>query len=288
MRHQRVRSMERLRIHSTIMICVEKPAPALQHLVRQYVQVCNPPQCVLQPIPACTAPGLEFVFADPYRVRLDDPMRDEPAHAMTVVGTQTYRRVHLDVRGRIESFVIIFQPGGLSRLFSVQSEALTNQHFDARAVLGAPVDELRCRLGESMSFLERTHVANAFLLHRCARTESHDVTPIAREILRRSGRVRISDVAHMAGVSVRQLERRFVSQIGVSPKLYARISRFEGALKAKKQTPAAPWTDIAHRLGYHDQMHMLHDFRQLAGSTPSELTARLGIVLAGEFGSTPS
>ena len=270
-----------------MMIRVEKPAAALQNLVRQYVQVCNPPQCVMQPIPACTAPALEFVFADPFRVWLDDPMRHECAHAVTVIGTQTYRRVHLDVQGAVESFVVIFQPGGLSRLFSVPSEALTNRHFDARSVLGAAVDELRYRLGESTSFMERTRVANAFLLQRCARTEAHDVTPIARAILRWSGRVRISEVARMAGVSVRQLERRFVSQIGVSPKVYARISRFEGALKAKKQSPAAAWTDIAQRLGYHDQMHMVHDFRQLAGSTPSELTARLGIVLAGEFGSTP-
>jgi hypothetical protein len=48
-----------------MMIRVEKPAAALQNLVRQYVQVCIPPHCVMQPIPACTAPGLEFVFADP-------------------------------------------------------------------------------------------------------------------------------------------------------------------------------------------------------------------------------
>jgi AraC-like DNA-binding protein len=242
---------------------------------------------VLQPIPACTAPALEFTFADPFTIRFPESARHAQSAAVTVIGGQTHRRVELAVQGATESFVVIFQPGGISRLFSIAAETLTNQHFDARAALGSSIDGLRARLGESRSFAERTRAANAFFMHRCARAGSSDVAPIAREILRRRGCVRISDVAHMAGVSVRQLERRFASQIGMPPKLYARIARFEAAVKAKHDSPIVAWTDVAHGLGYHDQMHLLHDFRQLAGSTPSELSAHLGIILASEFGDRP-
>jgi len=242
---------------------------------------------VLQPIPACTAPALEFTFGDLFTIRFADSTRHERSGAMTVIGAQTHRRVQLDVQGATDSFVVIFQPGGISRLFPMAADILTDQHFEARAALGPSTDELRARLGESRSFAERTRTANAFFMDRCTRTWSSDVTPIAREILRCRGCVRVSDVAHQSGVSVRQLERRFISQIGVSPKLYARITRFEAAIKAKQGAPGATWTDVAHRLGYHDQMHLLHDFRQLAGSTPSDLMAHLGIVLAHEFGDRP-
>jgi hypothetical protein len=55
-------------------------------------------------------------------------------------------------------------------------------------------------------------------------------------------------------VGDRQFERRFRYEIGIPPKLYARIVRFEAALRRKAAAPATQWTDIAHILGYHDQM----------------------------------
>jgi AraC-like DNA-binding protein len=66
----------------------------------------------------------------------------------------------------------------------------------------------------------------------------------------------------------------------VSPKVYARIARFEAALKNKMQSPGMRWTDIAHELGYHDQMHMVHDFQQLSGSSPSDVAPRLDMFVA--------
>ena len=63
------------------------------------------------------------------------------------------------------------------------------------------------------------------------------------------------------------------------PKLYARVTRFEAALEFKTRAPDLKWTDIAHDLGYHDQMHMVHDFRQLADSTPSDLLPYLDLLV---------
>lgn len=66
--------------------------------------------------------------------------------------------------------------------------------------------------------------------------------------------------------------------MGVSPKLYARIVRFNAAIDHKLRYPVRTWTEIAHRLNYYDQMHMVHDFQDLAGDTPSRVIARLDIV----------
>jgi hypothetical protein len=53
---------------------------------------------------------------------------------------------------------------------------------------------------------------------------------------------------------IRQFERRFAEQLGLPPKRFARIVRFNAALKAKMTAPGRLWTDIAHEFGYYDQM----------------------------------
>ena len=78
------------------------------------------------------------------------------------------------------------------------------------------------------------------------------------------------------GISVRQLERRIRSAVGIAPKTYACVARFQAALDAKLLTPTRSWMLIAHDLGYHDQMHMVHDFHKLAGAAPAEILAHIG------------
>jgi len=270
------------------MIHAEKPAAALQQFVRYYAQLKDhfPAQTFVQPVPARTAITLEFTLGTPYEVWSGDQSRHETAYPVAVIGAQTYRRVHLAMQGHVEAFVILFQPGGLSRLFSVPPDALTNQHFDGRAVLGRSMDELRCRLGEAESIAERIRIADKFLLARVPHSSHSAVTAAARELHKHLGCPRISGLAERAGLSLRQFERRFISEVGVSPKLYARVARFEAALEIKMRVPGLRWTDIAHDLGYHDQMHMVHDFRLLSGSTPSDLAPRMDIFVSAEIGGT--
>jgi AraC-like DNA-binding protein len=268
------------------MIRTAQPAAGLQHLVRQYVHVEAdfPTQTTVQPVPARTAPVIEFTFGDPYDVWLAGAPCPETAHPVAVIGAQTYRRVHLAMRGHVETFVIVFQPGGLSHLFSIRADVLTDQHFDGRAVLDASVATLGCRLGESRSFEQRTCVVDSYLLRRPAALRSYgDVTAAARALRRGRGVLRVSDMADKAGVSVRQFERRFASQMGMAPKLYARVARFEAALKIKAQLPHLRWTDVAHELGYHDQAHMVHDFHLLSGSTPSAVAPQMNMYVAAEL-----
>ena len=69
----------------------------------------------------------------------------------------------------------------------------------------------------------------------------------------------------------------------MSPKLYARIVRFESALKTKAAFPQISWTTVAHEFGYHDQMHMVHDFQQLSGEAPTSILVHAEAVLAPQI-----
>lgn len=82
---------------------------------------------------------------------------------------------------------------------------------------------------------------------------------------RRGGNVRVSDLARQAGLSERQLERQFVDAVGLPPKLFCRIARYQRVRKALA-TGARPGADLALRFGYTDQSHLLRDVRALSGA----------------------
>jgi transcriptional regulator GlxA family with amidase domain len=98
----------------------------------------------------------------------------------------------------------------------------------------------------------------------------------ALHMFERKGTARISDIANQTSLSLRQFERRFTSEIGIGPKLFARVARFQMVLDAKVRRRNASWLTLAHEFGYHDQMHMIRDFYGLSGFSPSSLLERLG------------
>ena len=78
-------------------------------------------------------------------------------------------------------------------------------------------------------------------------------------------------IASQACLSTRQLERKYLERIGVSPIVYHRILRFNKALKTKEDHPLLSWFSIAITHGYTDLQHLIKDFKQFSGSTPTNL-----------------
>jgi AraC-like DNA-binding protein len=225
---------------------------------------------IFHPVPARASAALEFIFGNPHDVLWYGRSIVEVAPTIALVGLQTYRRVRLRIHGTVESFAIFFQPAGLYRLFGIPMHELTNRDCEARALLGASITGLRERLGNSRTFDERAQIATEYLRRVCQALDGPDgVSAAADEIVRSKGQIRIPDLAYRAGLSMRQFERRFSEQIGMRPKLYARIARFEAALDSKAKSTAKSWTEVAHEHGYHDQMHLVHDFEEFSSETPS-------------------
>lgn len=238
----------------------------------------------MQPVPARSPQAIEFTFGAPYEVRRVDRGVTRNAYPIALIGAQTFRRVELVMHGRINAFTIVFQPGGVFRLFSVPAEELTNNDFDGEAVLGRRFGELARRLGDVSSFSDRVRVANDYLCGRRSGVESAGVIAhTASQVLQSSGYVRVSALAIEAGLGIRQFERRFRHEIGIGPKLYARIVRFEAALRRKAAAPEMHWTEVAHDLGYHDQMHMVHDFNRLSGDSPTAICGQLDMFVQPEL-----
>jgi AraC-like DNA-binding protein len=251
-----------------------KPDARLREVVRFYVQrdVKATGIELVHPVPARAAPMLEFIFSEPFEIHWCERPLVETTPRSVLIGLQTHRRVRLVIRGGLESFCVVFQPAGLFRLFSLPLRELTNRDYDARAVIGPSIEDLQQRLGACGSLERRARVTDDFLLAvLIARPGADGISAMANDILRQRGQVRIGDLAHRSGLSLRQFERRFAEQIGVRPKLYARIARFEAALDGRARSRTSSWTEVAHAFGYHDQMHLIHDFERFSGETPKNV-----------------
>jgi AraC-like DNA-binding protein len=250
-----------------------KPAQCLQRYVQFYtqreLQLRDP--LFVHPVPARAAAMLEFIFGDRFKVLYSGSSMEETTPGAVVVGMQTRPHAQLRLQGSFQSFVIMFQPAGLEDLFSIALKELTDRTYDAHSVLGRPIAELQERLSDCDSFESRVKAADAFLSRMIPDALSVDRIAIATyRVLASQGRVRIPDLARNAGISQRQLEREFGARFGMRPKLYARIVRFQAALDCKARSVTKSWTDVSHEFGYHDQMHLIHDFEKFTVGTPTE------------------
>jgi AraC-like DNA-binding protein len=263
-----------------------RPTAGLEQFVRFYVQreVQIRGAAVLHPVPARAAPLIEFDFGDPINVFDYKQLAHRKSPTVVVVGPQTYRRVEMQLQGALESFVIMFQPDGLHRLFSIPMHELTDEDYEGHSLLGAFISGVQQRLGGCKSLEERARCVDGFLLRRAMDSRSYDgISAAANRIVVGAGRVEIAALANRAGLSMRQFERRFIQQVGMRPKLFARIARFEAALDTKACSATKSWTDVAHEFGYYDQMHMVHDFGEFTDKTPTETLIQLETVFVEQI-----
>lgn len=87
----------------------------------------------------------------------------------------------------------------------------------------------------------------------------------------RRGLVQVSDLARVAGVSDRHLQRHFQDEVGMSPKRWLRVLRFQQVLRQLRgQSDDLRWAEIASTCGFYDQSHFVHDFRSFTGQPPTD------------------
>ena len=176
----------------------------------------------------------------------------------------------------VDVSTIHFQPSGFNRLFGIPMTELTDAAYDAYTVIGPQIPSFEHQLGDASGFGERIKLVEERLIRMLVCHDTPDPVAIAANNLFASNGIHsVSAMAADSGLSPRQFERRFLAQVGVPPKLYARIIRFNAALDHKLRLPSRAWTHIANDHGFYDQMHLVHDCRAFTGESPSRFLAHL-------------
>lgn len=249
------------------------PRPDLRSVVRSFEERrADLGRAVLTwPVAARPHQILDIHLAEPYQVRIDGGPA-KTSQEMAVVGPQTYCRAHVHLSGQIYVFNILFQPTGLNRLVGINMTSLVNQDPAASDVLGKAAAVLRDAVRTAPEFQLRVAAVERWVgMMLDKRGPDLTIGLASRRMIALRGGARIEDLVAKSGLSTSQFRRRFATQVGMTPKLFARTIRFDRALVARRNAPNRPWTDIIHELGYFDQAHFIRECHAFAGLPPSSL-----------------
>jgi AraC-like DNA-binding protein len=194
----------------------------------------------------------------------------QPCHFL--VGQMT-RPVIIKATGSVRLIGIRFHPGGTFPFVRVPMHEVTDQIIELGAI-AADLEREFIAAAESDASLQMKIAAIERMLARRLRSCGHDspIVDLTARIIGTAGRVPLDTLAAEAGLSTRQLRRRFLMEVGVGPKLLCRLLRFQQVFRAVDEN-VAEWAGIAFECGYYDQAHLINDFRQFAQQTPSVLLA---------------
>jgi len=217
---------------------------------------------------------LVISFAAPFAIGLGKAPGDNDRFASFAAGLYA-GPVVIESFGGACCVQVNFTPLGARRFFRLPMSELTNSMVVLDDVLGSEGIALRERLGNAPDWAARFDIAEAFV---ASRLENAAETPLQiawayDRIVASGGRTRIASLAERLGWSRKHLAGKFSDAIGIGPKTLSRIVRFNRALSLSRQ-PAADWADVAADCGYADQAHLVREFRDLAGETPTALAMR--------------
>lgn len=192
-----------------------------------------------------------------------------------VVGPQL-TDTYLDFEKGALTVAVSFRAGGLQRLTGIPIGELTNKEVDAVDIFGSEIALVERQLRDAWQPAAQAAILEQFLLQRLSRAKA--LLPFDQainELVKHHGNLSVEKTAALSCLSKRQFERKCIERLGMSPKLFARLIRFSKAYMYKEGHPQLSWIKIAHEFGYHDQMHLIHEFKQFTGHNPSAIDKEL-------------
>jgi AraC-like DNA-binding protein len=169
-----------------------------------------------------------------------------------------------------------FKPGGAFPFLGLPAGDLADTHVDLKTIWGRSAGELRERLCEASTSAERFHLLQEALLSRlCQGVEQHYAVSAALEMFwkNQAGRT-VRETAKYLGLSQRRFIQCFKAEVGMTPKLFSRIQRFQQTRTFIQHNPSPNWAALALDLGYFDQSHLIREFLEFSGLSPTDYLNR--------------
>src|SRR5262245_30606166 len=177
-----------------------------------------------------------------------------------------------------ETFIIgvHFKPGGAFPFLGLPAGELADTHVDLETLWGSPAGRLRERLCEARTPAERFQLLQEALLSRlCHGVEQHYAVSSALEMFGKDqARPTVREASKYIGLSQRRFIQVFKAEVGITPKLFSRIQRFQQTRTFIQQNPSPNWASLALDLGYFDQSHFIREFLEFSGLSPTDYLNR--------------
>lgn len=211
-----------------------------------------------------------FHYGDPYQQFIETSKGLLQPRAF--VFGQVTTTLQIAPTGRTGIIAARFLPDGFAPFATMPISTMDNRAVPLSELFGDSAEELESQVLTANSAHERIKYIERFLFHRLATQPSIDnLARASVEILiRTKGQLSVETLAKDQQISRRQLERRFSSVIGLSPKQLSKIIRLQAALKLMEGKSFSSLASLAHESGYFDQAHFIKDFQEFTGTSPRQ------------------
>jgi AraC-like DNA-binding protein len=197
-----------------------------------------------------------------------------------VVGARSIYEI-VDISDMVDLIGIVFAPGGFAPFAADAVDLFSNRSVALADAWGAPVHSLRDRLREQLTPQERLRCLEGFLVdHFAPRVTRHgpwrsgEVEFAVRAFAHAPGITTVRDVARKTGWSERRFSQVFREEVGLTPKTWCRVQRFQRAVRLLHSGVDVRWAELALDCGFYDQSHFANEFRAFSGIDATTYSAR--------------
>jgi AraC-like DNA-binding protein len=219
---------------------------------------------------------LAFSLAEGPISALTDPMGNGFEIAPSLLMGIRSRFSIIDTAKLRSAMGVVFRPGGVHAFLSIPADAFRDKNVSLDLIWGSMVQTLRDRLRGANDPAKKFQILEVALLSRInQRVQLNAAVRYAlQEFARKPEIPSVRELAQEAGLSRRRFAQVFREQIGLTPKLYCRLQRFQNTLEQIASGACVDLAQIALAAGYCDQAHLTHEFRDFSGLSPSAYLAR--------------
>jgi AraC-like DNA-binding protein len=185
---------------------------------------------------------------------------------------QLTRPYEVEPTGETGTFFVCFHPNGFLPFTTIPIKDMENTAVPLEKLFGTDGQEIEQKILNAHSTSERIALIETFLFNRLANTETvdHILKSTVETILTANGQLSVEELSRKTNINRRQLERKFSSAIGLSPKQLSKTIRLQATLKVLLNKKIINLTDVAYENEYYDQAHFIKDFKEFTGLTPKE------------------
>lgn len=217
----------------------------------------------------CGNATLVFHYGSPSIFQKKDSSKNiEPN--LVICGQQT-SYYDLSLSGKTGMILIVFKPHGVKSFFNFPITELLNENLSLHDLLNYETIELEDKLFNSPNNRQRITLLENFLIKRLIHNNEFERVEHALKIIENSkGQIKTQDIAHEVCLGIKQFERTFSKYVGINPKKYASIARFQNVIQMRRKHKNSSMFQLAFDNGYYDHAHFIHDFKSFTGLSPKE------------------
>ncbi len=224
----------------------------------------------LQKVLPDACPELIIHYGDRFRIRSGGTIKQQPYAFL--FGPIT-RHIEIGPSGRTGMIAARFYPGALSAFLSFPVKEITDRYVALHTLFGAEARALEKSLRTHSRFHEQMiGLLEGFLLSKLSQQAFAPILKQATlgQIADQQQAVKIEALSQQLNIGRRHLERKFNDQVGMTPRLFLRIVRFQNVFRIIRNKRIKNLTDLTYRAGYFDQSHFNRDFKAFTGMSPKD------------------